>query len=441
MKDRGRGIPRRLALSGEDAEVAAGLGDAEAVTERILSAAQRGALYPYYHRLRELAPVHRTEVAGLPPGTFVLTRAADVDRVARSASAVNDPRTAEVWNYDGTGEGAFYRVMSRAMLFLEKTDHDRVRRVVYRAFTPAAVAPLRTLTAQVARDLLDAVEGRPDIDFVADFAYPLPLMAIMRLLGIPREAEATLEQWAWDFARAGDPMSATPEIVARGDVAAEGFRTFFGELFEARKRNPTDDLITSLVHAEAEGRPLDRDEVTSTLVLLLQAGHETTADLLGNAMIGLFRHPEALEHLARQPERVADATAELLRYDTSVQVSMRLARDPIELADATLPADSLIALGYGAANRDPSLHPDPDRLDLDRRPNHLSFSAGAYYCLGNALARTEIQAALGVLLRRAPRIRPASASFTERWTTRLRGPLELRVELGSPESRADPPRR
>ena len=148
-----------------------------------------------------------------------------------------------------------------------------------------------------------------------------------------------------------------------------------------------------------------------------------------NAMIGLFRHPAELDRLIRQPGQIDVATAELLRYDTSVQISMRLARESIDVGGTSIPEGSLIALGYGAANRDPLVHKDPDQLDLDRKPNHLSFSAGAYYCLGNALARTEIQAALGVLVRRAPRIRPHSDGFLERWTTRLRGPLELRVVL------------
>jgi len=258
----------------------------------------------------------------------------------------------------------------------------------------------------------------------------------MRLLGVPHEAEPTLEEWAWDFARAGDPMSATPEIIARGDLAAEGFREFFGDLFDARKREPAEDLITSLVQAEADGHQLDREEAIATLVLLLQAGHDTTSDLLGNAMIGLFRHPEALRRLSQQPELLGSATEELLRFDTSVQISMRLARESIDLGDTEIPADSLIALAYGAANRDPAFHANPDRLDLDRNPAHLSFSAGAYYCLGNALARTEIQAALSVLFGHAPEIRPSTDHFIERWTTRLRGPLELKVSLNPAEARA-----
>ncbi|MBB83206.1 MAG: cytochrome [Deltaproteobacteria bacterium] len=430
MKESTRGIPRSLEQDGRDDEIAAGLSDPGAVLERILDAERRGALYPYYRRLRELAPIHRSEVEGLPPGTWFLTRAEDVNAVARSAGAVNDPRTAQVWDYEGDGSGAFYRMMSRAMLFLDKSDHDRVRRLVYKAFTPASVAPLGDLTARVAGELLDAVGDRDEIDFVRDFTYPLPLRAIMRLLGIPRDAEGTIERYAWDFARAGDPMSATSEIIERGNRAAEGLDAFFGEVFDLRERAPADDLVTALVHAQADGNRLGRDETIATLVLLLQAGHETTSDLLGNALIGLFQHPQALSRLAKNPDLVVPATAELLRYDTSVQISMRLARAPIELGKTQIPAGSLIALCYGAANRDPALHAEPDRLDLDRNPSHLSFSAGAYYCLGNALARTEIQAALGVLFRRAPGIRPASEGFVERWTSRLRGPLELPVSLG-----------
>jgi cytochrome P450 len=421
----GEGIQRPIADPHEDEAIAAGLDDPEQIVERMLDPERRGELYPYSHRLRTLAPVHRSEARGLPPGTFVVTAFEAVDRIARSPAAVNDPRTARVFDYDGTGESPFYRMMSRAMLFLERSEHDRVRRIVYKAFTPSAIAPLRSLAEETADELIDAVMDTRQMDFVSQFAYPYPLRAIMRLLGIPRDAEATLERWAWDFARAGDPMSSTPERVARGNAAAEGFRDFFADLLALRERRPGQDLITTLLAAEADGRRLDREEIIATLVLLLQAGHETTADLLGNAMIGFFRHPDAWSSLVRTG--VSGAAEELLRYDTSVQMSMRLARDPIEVAGVSIPAGSLIALGYGAANRDPSVFDDPDRLDVTRRPNHLSFSAGAYFCLGNALARTEIETALDVLVRRLPGIRPSGDHFTQRWTTRLRGPLELQV--------------
>jgi cytochrome P450 len=407
VKDLGKGIERRLEASCEDEQIAASLDQPEAIVERILDAELRGELYPYYHRLRALAPTHRTEVAGFPPGAFLLTSFANVDRVARSSIAVNDPRTVQAFDYEGTGQGAFYRVMSQAMLFLEKEAHDRVRRLVYKAFTPAAVAPLRGLTERVAHELLDAVESEGCMDLVEQYTYPLPLRAIMRMLGLPREAESAVEQWAWDFARAGDPMSATPETIARG--------------------NAGEDLISVLLAAEEDGGTLSREEVISTLILLLQAGHETTSDLLGNAMIGLFRHPQELERLRTTPGLLQQATEELLRYDTSVQMSMRLVREEIDLDGTKIPPGAIAVLGYGAANRDPAMHPDPDRLDLDRDPTHLAFSAGSYYCLGNSLARTEIQAGLSVLFQRLPALRPEGDRFVQRWTARLRGPLELRV--------------
>ena len=428
MAIRGRGIECAITLTDRDDRIAESVEDPEELVARILQPERRGELYPYYHRLRSLAPVHCTHADGLPSGTFVLTSARAVDQVARSDHAVNDPRTARVWDYEGTGEGAFYRLMSQAMLFLEKKAHDRVRRIVYKAFTPASVAPLASLTNEVAQELLDlASEAGASMNFVEDFAYPLPIRAIMRLLGIPREAETTIEHWAWDFARAGDPMTATKEIVERGDAAALGFHDFFSRLLEERKSRPREDLISALLRAEAAGGKLTREETISTLVLLLQAGHDTTSDLLGNAMVGLFRHPVALRQLIAQPDRVSVSIEELLRYDTSVQISMRLARQRIEVEGREIPEGSLIALAYGAANRDPDFYIEPDRLDIDRRPTHWAFSAGAYYCLGNALARTEIRSALEVLFERLPEIRPAGDHFRQRATTRLRGPLELAV--------------
>jgi len=342
VKDLAKGIERRLEASHDDELIAASLDEPELIVERILDAERRGELYPYYHRLRALAPAHRTEVAGFPAGAFLLTSFANVDRVARSSSAVNDPRTVQAFDYEGTGQGTFYRVMSQAMLFLEKEAHDRVRRLVYKAFTPAAVAPLRELTERVAHELLDAVESEGGMDLVEQYTYPLPLRAIMRLLGLPRETESAVEQWAWDFARAGDPMSATPESIARGNAAAVGFHDFFAEVLEERVRKPREDLISVLLAAEEEGGKLSREEVISTLILLLQAGHETTSDLLGNAMIGLFRHPAELERLRTTPAMLPTATEELLRYDTSVQMSMRLVREEIDLDGTKMPPGSRI---------------------------------------------------------------------------------------------------
>jgi cytochrome P450 len=391
--------------------------DPEELVACILDAERRGELYHLYAALRRVAPVHRTASPLLPNGCHVLTSFRAVDRVARSAAAVNDPATAEVFKHGGPG-GPFSRMMANTMLFLDKPAHDRVRRLVWKAFTPRAVAPLRALTEQVAHG---------PMDFVADYSYPLPIRVICRLLGLADEDHEVVEQWAWDFARAGDPMTATPEIVERGDRAAEAFHTFFERVLTERRRHPGDDLLSALARAEDGGDRLTMEEAIATSVLLLQAGHETTADLLGNALVALFRHPDQLARLRDDASVTADAVEELLRYDTVVQMSMRLLVDDLDVDGVRLPAGSFAALAYGAANRDPAVFADPDRLELTRRPAHLSFSAGAYHCLGHALARTELQAALRVLFDRLPEIRPAGPTFVQRRTARLRGPQELSV--------------
>ena len=222
-------------------------------------------------------------------------------------------------------------------------------------------------------------------------------------------------------------MSATPDIIRRGDTAAQGFYDFFDRVIERRRSRPGADLVSALVTAEEAGGRLTRDEAISTCVLLLQAGHETTSDLLGNAAIALFRHPEEMQRLRREPSLLGAGVEELLRYDTSVQMSMRLVVEDVQLDDVSVPAGSFAALVYGAANRDPAVFENPDRLDLGRRPTHLSLSAGSYFCLGNALARTELQAGLRVLLDRLSSLRPACDTFVQRRTARMRGPQELRV--------------
>lgn len=423
MKDWGTGIVRPWKSDPETIDPSL---EPDEILDRILDPERRGSLYPLYHRLRALAPAHASRSSRLPRNCHVLTSHAHVDRVARSTAAVNDPDTARVFDHDGKA-GAFYQLMRHAMLFLEKADHDRVRRLVYKAFTPRAIGPLRALTEETANLLLDAVERDGRMDFVRDFAYPLPIRVIARLLGLSDEAQTRIEAWAWDFARAGDPMTATPETIRRGNIAARGFYAFFEEALDARRRLPQDDLMTTLVEAQEDGKGLSREEAIATCVLLLQAGHETTADLLGNAIVNLFAHPGELARLREERELMPSAVEELLRYEPPVQLSMRRLREPIALEQTTLAAGSFAALVYGAANRDPAVYEEPDRLRLDRGAPHLAFSAGAYYCIGNALARSEIQTALRVLLDRLPSLRPEGETFVQRRTVRMRGPQELRV--------------
>jgi pimeloyl-[acyl-carrier protein] synthase len=400
--------------------------DPETVVDAILDPSRRGELYPLYRRLRELAPVHHTTNERLHH-TWVVTSFDESMAVFRSQSAVNDPATCEIFNNGGSG-GAFYQTMRAMMVFLESADHDRLRRLVIPSFTPRSIDRLRPLTQQIADGLLDAVIADREMELVAQFAYPLPIRVIANILGIPASDHPLIEALAWDFARAGDLAALTPEIVRRGDDAAAGFADHFGRMVELRRREPLDDVLSALAGAESDGDRLSGGEIVATAVLLMQAGHETTADLVGNAMVALFRHPDQLRLLQRNPEITKIAVEEFLRYDGSVQLNHRLLLEDMQVGPYRIPAGEVVAIFLGAANRDPARFADPDRLDLTRAPApHVGFSYGAYYCVGASLARTETHVALRTLLDRLPEVHPGAETFQWRNTLTLRGPQELAV--------------
>jgi cytochrome P450 len=400
--------------------------DPETVIDAILDSSRRGELYPLYRRLRELAPVHHTTNERLHR-TWVVTSFDESMAVFRSAHAVNDPATAEIFNNGGSG-GAFYQTMRGMMVFLESGDHDRLRRLVIPSFTPRSIERLRPLTQKIADDLVDAVVADREMELVSQFAYPLPIKVIANILGVPESDHPLIEALAWDFARAGDLAALTPEIVRRGDDAAAGFADYFGRMVEIRRTNPGDDVLSALAGAESDGDRLTGNEIVATAVLLMQAGHETTADLVGNAMVALFRHPDQLRLLQSDPQITKIAVEEFLRYDGSVQLNHRLLTEDMQVGPDKVQAGEVVAIFLGAANRDPARFPDPDRLDLTRAPApHIAFSYGAYYCVGASLARTETQVALRTLLDRLPAIHPAADTFQWRNTLTLRGPHELTV--------------
>ena len=211
-------------------------------------------------------------------------------------------------------------------------------------------------------------------------------------------------------------------------AALHALGAYFGELAETRRGAPGDDLLSSLLAAEDEGRTLTHTELVANLILLLQAGHETTQDLLGNAQVALFRHPEQLRLLQERPELTKNAVEEFLRYDASVQISHRIVLDGTTLGGVEIPAHSMTYIVNGAVNRDPGHFAEPDRLDITRElTHHLAFSFGAYYCLGAALARTEIGVGIRTLLDRFPGLRPATDTFEWRATLALRGPQTIDV--------------
>jgi hypothetical protein len=399
--------------------------DPDEIVARITDPKTRGELYPLFHQLRRIAPMFQSG-PGAMHGAWIFTRFAEVDMLSRSPRVVNDPRVLDsVFNH---GDGAFTSVMRNVLTWQPVEPHARMRNLIMTAFTPRAIDRWRPIADQVARELCDRIAADGHADLVERYNYELPYIIIARILGIPESDHAQIKRFAWDFARLGEARGVDPEALRRGDDAARGLIAYFGELVEKRRADMGDDLLSSLIAAEADGETLTHTELIANCIYLLQAGHETTQDMLGNAMVALFRHPDQLRLLTRHPELTQGAVEEFLRYDTSVQISHRVPLDPLRFDGLDVPEGALLVSFAGAANRDPERFPDPDRLDVTRKISaHLAFSAGLYYCIGAALARTEMAAGLRALLDRFPTIRPAGDGFEWRATLNLRGPQVLPV--------------
>jgi cytochrome P450 len=398
--------------------------DPDEIVMWLADPARRGELYPLYHQLRRVAPVHRNRPEVFH-GAWTFTRFAETDVVFRDPRAVNDPQVVD--EAFSNGDGAFTSVMRNVMVWQHPEPHQRVRNLVKAAFTPRAIGRWRPIAEKVSNELCDRLAGAGGADLVEEYNYELPFNVIAHILGIPPEDFPRIKALAWDFARAGE-KTVSPEIARRGDDAARAFVEYFGELAETRRAQPGDDLITSLVEAEADGQRLTHTELVANCILLLQAGHETTQDLLGNSQVALFRNPDQLRLLREHPELTRNAVEEFLRYDGSVQINHRVVLDGMTVGDAEIAPHDMVYIFLGAINRDPERFPDPDRLDVAREPSHhLAFSFGAYYCLGNQLARTEIGVGLRTLLDRFPGLAPAGPTFEWRDTLQLRGPQRLPV--------------
>ena len=408
-----------------DRQRAAAIDDPHALLSIILDPEQRGELYPYFHRLRELAPVHKTEELQLHQA-FVLTCHSDVDRLLRNHDMISDKRNLEVFRAPG-GE-KFYEMMRRLLLFLAPDDHSRVRSLIAKAFTPRAVEERRPGIERVVNDLLAKAEANGKMDLVEDYAYPIPIHVILEMIGIPQEDLPLFETWARNFSRRGDISALSEEVVEAGEDASQGFDDYFLDLVKQCRKNPRDDLMSALVHVEDEGKRLSDEEIVGSCVILLQAGHGTTADLIGLGTLAMFRHRDQMELLRRKPELIKNAVEEMIRFDTSVQISQRVGSGTTQVRDTEVPPDQVCVVLNGAANRDPARYDEPDRLDFERKDTqHLGFGLGNYVCLGFSLARAEAQQALLSLVQRFPDLRPIQEEADFRSTLFPRGLTSLEV--------------
>ncbi|KPI02590.1 Linalool 8-monooxygenase [Actinobacteria bacterium OK074] len=296
----------------------------------------------------------------------------------------------------------FHTLNDHGMLDLEPPDHTRIRRLVSKAFTPRTVENLKPYVDALAGELVGRLVEAGGGDLLADVAEPLPVAVIAEMLGIPEADRPLLRPWSADICGMYE-LNPSADTATRAVRASVEFTEYLRELIAVRRKEPGEDLVSGLIAAHDEGDRLTEQEMISTCVLLLNAGHEATVNATVNGWHALFRHPEQLAALRADHSLIPTAVEELMRYDTPLQLFERWVLDDIEIAGTTVPRGAEIAMLFGAANRDPAVFAEPDALDLTRRDNpHISFSAGIHYCIGAPLARIELASSMRALLERAP---------------------------------------
>ncbi|MBL6456012.1 cytochrome P450 [Belnapia sp. T6] len=380
--------------------------------------------FPVYRALREHAPVKR-----MADGSLFLTRWADLDRIYRDTKTFSSDKREEF--RPKYGATPLYEHHTTSLVFNDPPLHTRVRRLIAGALMPRALAAMEPgLHALVAR-LLDAIEARGEADLIEDFAAAIPIEVIGNLLAVPVEERGPLRGWSLAILGALEPV-VTPEAAARGNEAVTEFLDYLRSLVARRRARPGDpatDVLTRLIQGEADGERLTEAELLHNCIFLLNAGHETTTNLIGNGLELLLRFPDQRARLLAEPGLIATAIEEFLRYESSNQLGNRRVVAETEIGGVPVAAGTLVTLCIGAANRDPARFEEPERLDIARQPNrHLAFAGGAHMCAGMNLARLEGQIAIAAFLRRFPGYVPAGAPVRG-GRARFRGFLSLPIRV------------
>ena len=375
--------------------------------------------YSVHARLRTQRPVSRVTMPGGTPAWLVTG-------YAEARAALADPRLLKMpldWRPD---PDSIYGALDVHMLNSDPPDHERLRRLVSKAFTPRRVEGLRPRITSITTELLDGMSGQREVDLLASFAFPLPITVICELLGVPVEDRDDFRKWSATIVS----NTAAPEVF---QADATAMVRYFKALLAAKRREPADDLLSALISARDQGDRLRENELMSMVFLLLVAGHETTVNLIASGMLALLLSPGELARLQADPSLLGGAVEELLRYVNPVNhATYRFAAEPVEIGGARISRGDPVLVALSSANRDPSRFGDPDRLDLGRDSSgHLAFGHGIHYCLGAPLARLEAEIAFSHLLTRFGAMRLAVPAGSLRWrpSTLIHGLESLPVRL------------
>jgi cytochrome P450 len=354
--------------------------------------------YPTYRALRENEPIKR-----LPNGSLFLTRYDDLVTAYKNTKAFSSDKRKEF--LPKYGASLLYEHHTTSLVFNDPPIHTRVRRLIMGALSPRAIAGMEGDLVLLVDRLLDAIADKGSFDLIGDFAAAIPIEVIGNLLDVPHDEREPLRDWSLAILGALEPVIGEAAF-ARGNKAVQDFLAYLEILVERRRAkpgNPERDVLTRLILGEADGERLTAKELLHNCIFLLNAGHETTTNLIGNGLVALSEHASEKARLIAQPGMIRTAVEEMLRYESSNQLGNRMTVEQVALGGMTLPAGTPVTLCIGAANRDPAQFPAPERFDIGRTPNrHLAFATGAHQCAGMALARLEGAIAISHFLARFP---------------------------------------
>jgi len=384
--------------------------------------------YPFYAQLRSQDPVHWDEDMGF----WVLTRYADV------ASAFNDPRFSRAQGLTGwyqrrpeseqAAAEPVYHAYSKMMTYSDPPYHTRLRGLANKAFTPRMVEQMRLHIQQIVEDLLDAVQVRGRMDVIHDLAYPLPIIVIAEMLGLPAEERKRFKEWSDNLFAVFGLVRRSPNLMEKASQSLTEMTDYVTALSQDRRLQPREDLLTALVTVVDEGERLTQAELVANVGLILAAAHETTTNLIGNGVLALLQNPEQMQILRENPALVTAAVEEILRYDSPAQIVYRSATEDVKIDGKRIGQGQLVNLILGAANRDSAHFSEPDQFDITRNESrHIGFGLGIHFCLGAPLARLEGQIAFTTLLRRFPQLRLATDTLEWQEHPTFRGLKSLPV--------------